>query len=472
MVADSINYTKILPLAVESRSRRRAFLPENGQRFVSDGNNVIRIPVSASSLLDTKHSYLKVILDNQTGQGMGLDFGGGSGLIQRLRILQGGTVLSDVQNYNKLVSAILLPAQTDTSRLATRSITECQRYLNSATGGGAGEELDPSTNAETTGASPATPTPAHDTIANGTTATLCFPIVNGLLGSTQDKLVPLQLINSSPIVIEITLADVLDVGVFTAAPTGYEIQSIQYLASLVDVGPEVDEHLRQVQAMTGGRLILNGTDYTNYVGSLNTGASGMQSLDIPCRRKSIKDLLFVGASNTFAGVALQRDRYNLSYGGHMNLDEFSVKVGQKLYPPTPISCQFTAANGQARSQAMEELAKCFGQVGSVFGQGVLTRINYLSTIGTNGDMPIESAGGAAMVPFKFGPLGLNLEAFGPDGKGGRAIESGVDTATQHKPMTLQLKLLNAIAETINVNMYAVYDTLYHIDQVGNIRVSM
>jgi len=472
MVADSINYTKILPLAVESRSRRRQFLPDNGQRFVSSGNNIIRIPISASSLLDTKHSYLKFTLDNTTGQGLGLDFGGGSGLIQRLRILQGGTVCSDVQNYNKLVSAILLPAQSDTSRTATRSITDGQRFLSSAAGGAGGAGLDASTNAEITGASPATPTNAHDAVPAGGNCVLCVPLVNGLLGSTQDKLVPLQLLNSSPLVIEITLAPVLDIGVFTAAPGGYEVFNISYVASLVDVGPEVDQHLRQVQALSGGRLIMNGTDYTNYVGNITANATGIQSLDIPCRRKSIKDILWVGCSNTFAGVALQEDRYNLSYGGHLNLREYSVKVGNTLYPPTPVDCDFQLGNGNARSEAMEELAKCFGQVSSVHGQGVLRRQNYLATVGLNGGMQIESAGGAVMRTYRFGPMGLSLESFGPDGKGGRAIESGVDTASQHKPMTLQLNLLSAATEQLIVQIYSVYDTLYYIDQVGNLRVSM
>ena len=121
---------------------------------------------------------------------------------------------------------------------------------------------------------------------------------------------------------------------------------------------------------------------------------------------------------------------------------------------------------------MEELAKCFGQVSSVHGQGSLTRVNYLSTNGNNAGMAIESAGGAITRTLHFGPMGLSLESFGPDGKGGRAIESGIDTASQSKPMTLQLNIATALAEPVNVDIFCVYDTLYYIDQVGNLRVSM
>ena len=57
-VPDSIDYGAILPMAVESRVRRRGFVPSNGASFVSTNNNIIEIPVSASAFLDTKHSFL------------------------------------------------------------------------------------------------------------------------------------------------------------------------------------------------------------------------------------------------------------------------------------------------------------------------------------------------------------------------------------------------------------------------------
>ena len=55
----TLDYTDVLPLAVESRARRRTFFPVNGQKFVSNGANIIRIDLSADALLDTQHSYLR-----------------------------------------------------------------------------------------------------------------------------------------------------------------------------------------------------------------------------------------------------------------------------------------------------------------------------------------------------------------------------------------------------------------------------
>ena len=58
-----VNYDNVLPLAIESRSNRREFLPVNGQRFSNDGGStIVRIDVNADSMLDATHSYLDYML--------------------------------------------------------------------------------------------------------------------------------------------------------------------------------------------------------------------------------------------------------------------------------------------------------------------------------------------------------------------------------------------------------------------------
>ena len=49
-----VNYDNILPLAIESRSNRREFLPVNGQNFSNTtGATIARIDVNADSMLDS-----------------------------------------------------------------------------------------------------------------------------------------------------------------------------------------------------------------------------------------------------------------------------------------------------------------------------------------------------------------------------------------------------------------------------------
>ena len=476
-IPQSIDYTSILPMAVESRARRRGFVPSNGASFVSNQNNIIEIPVSASAFLDTKHSFLRMNFLNTTGQTFGVDYGGGHGLISRLRILQAGTVLSDCREYGRLMSSIILPCAANQTNLATRSIKEGQRFANSAVAGGAGVLAPAAGATDVTGATVNTPTNANDSTcaaAAGSNYVFSIPLMNGLLGTTQDKLIPLFLLNNAPVVIEITLAASLDVGVYGGGPGAYTIDNVRYMAALVETGPEVEDQIRMVQAGSGGRLVLNGVDYTHHPGNIPANVFGRVMLDIPVRKKSIKSVLFVGAGADYAGgAAAQNNRFNLSYGGTMSMSEYQLSVGSRRIPEVPIGFQ-AIGTGSADFKApyFSELAKCFGETGSAHGLGVQSRINNSNQNGSAAFMAVPSAGGAALVSHVFCPYGIDCEAFQPDGKGGGALESGVDTATTSQPFALNLDIGSPLASPITVDMYVVHDSLYFIDTVGNLRVAL
>jgi len=469
----SVDYTKILPLAVESRSRRRSFFPVNGQSFVDNANNIIRIDVSASAFLDTRHSYLRFRLTNNSGQAMGFDFGGGHGIIRRMRIEQAGTILSDCNHYNKLMSSIILPSQSGFDGLAHRSLTEGQRFANNGTNNNSAQPLPA---ADVSGAVASTASNTNALVAAGGTYTFSIPLMNGLLGTTQSKMVPLQLLSSSPLTIEIELAPLLDIGVYAvAAPvagTSYTIDNVRYIAQLVEVGPEVDAQLRMVQEMSGGKLVLNGTDYTHFNGNIPAGATGNQVINVPARRKSLKSLFFVGASTTYAaagaGGAEHGFVYNLSYGGNFNLASYQLKIGSVLYPPTPVDCQFQGGAAFDRGEAIAELSKCLGVLGSAHGTGVLQTTNTYVADCDVANMAIPVAVGAnPPSTLQFSPFGMDLESFQRT-----AIESGVNTADASLPISLILNIGGANAEAINVDAYVSYDSLYFIDETGTIRVSM
>ena len=104
----TLDYTDVLPLAVESRSRRRTFFPVNGSTFNSGGANIIRIDLSADALLDTQHSYLRFDFTPNT-RSCGFDTAGGHAFIRRIRVEQSGTILEDINAYNRLMGGVVLP---------------------------------------------------------------------------------------------------------------------------------------------------------------------------------------------------------------------------------------------------------------------------------------------------------------------------------------------------------------------------
>lgn len=454
----SIDYTKILPIAAGNpRAMRRTFLPVNGQSFTAAGNNIVRIEISADQFWDPLHSYLR--FNVTTGaQTSGVDFGGGHGFLRRVRLEQAGSVIMDCNRYDRLLAGILLPSQGGVDSLAHRSLTEMITYGNSVAAAGLNT---PAAAGVATGGYLTAITSSPTQVAAGATINFCIPIVGGLF--SQDKLVPLQLLGSSPLTIELELAPAADAMVSAAGGnTDYSMSNIRYIASLVDVSPDVDAQVRMVQEMSGGHIVLNSTDYTHFNGNIPANALGQQAINVPARRKSMKSLLWVGASQT----GLNFVNYRGSFGGSLNLNSFYAKIGSINYPATPVEANFNV-NGpggvdlNGRGEALMELSKCFGTTGSVIGTGCLNRLNYAVLPGTAANGQI-----AASVPFKFCPMGLDLEAFQRT-----AIESGVNTADRSTPITLVLDVGVAIGEALNIDAYVAFDSLYYIDSSGIISVS-
>jgi hypothetical protein len=473
------NYMEHLPLAIPATAKRRNYFPVNGQSFTSTGNNIIRIDISGDSFLDTKTSYLSFRFNNTTGQACGFDFGNGYSFIRRLRIEQAGNVLTDTNSYGRLMSSILLPCQGDRDNLKSRSITENARFNNDKANGNA-TAATPA--ADLSGASVTTPAHGAGLIVNnavappgvptaGSTATFTIPLVNGILGVNQDKMVPLQLLGSSPITIEIELAPALDIGVFAGVPVAYTIDTVRYVASLVETPPMVDEQLRLVQAESGGAIMLSGIDYTHFQGTISAAATGQQNINVPARRRSIKSILWAGASQTFvAGGALAQDlRYNLSFGGNFNMTEYSVRVGSVQYPAEPVQCNYGLAAGPAgvRSEHVTELEKCFGTLGSTVGLGSLCASNFATVDCDVQRMTTVVAPGAADATHIFCPFGIDMESF----QRVTAGHDGVNTADRATPITLQLTIGAAAVEAVTIDAYVVYDSLFYIDSSGSIRVS-
>ena len=84
-------------------------------------------------------------------------------------------------------------------------------------------------------------------------------------------------------------------------------------------------------------------------------------------------------------------------------------------------------------------------------------------------MPVAVAAGALMGTHRFAPFGIDLEAFQRT-----AIESGVNTADRSLPISLVVDIgaLGVGMEAIQVDAFVAFDSLYYIDSVGNISVSL
>ena len=468
----TIDYTDVLPLAVESKSRRRTFFPTNGQAFTDNTNNIIRVDISADALLDTQHSYLR-FTTTFNAQTAGIDFAGGHSFIRRLRVEQSGTILEDIQNYNKLMGGIVLPCQCGSDYLKERQITEGvgqnsragtvalfqtpQAVNLTAVGAGANDALGVRSGAAMT----MNNNNILSQIAAGGSYDFCIPLTSGIFNN--EKLIPLMLM-SAPLTIEIELAPHAQACVAAAGAT-YTIDNVRYIANLVEVGQDVAQQLRMVQEMSGGVLTLAGQTYRHFSGQTTGGAESV--INIPARVKSMKSIFFYSKGAAADAVA----NFDLGNGGTMGIQEFQLKIGSVVYPPTPVQCQHRGgaaigASGGQRAEQLMELAKAWGNVGSTKGLGMLQGLNYGTTIETE-------AVGAAVGGFlsgggqyRFCPFGLDLEAFQRV-----AIESGVNTADRSLPISLILSHNGAqVAQTLDA--YVLADALFYINSDGSMSVSV
>ena len=526
----TINYSDVLPLAVESRARRRTFFPVNGQTFKSNGANIVRFDLSADALLDTQHSYLRFtckIVDGAATAGM--DFSGGHGLIKRLRVSQSGTILEDINSYNRLMGAVVLPCQSGNDHSAERSITELIRVAggsstttaaqtqNESYVAGALNDIAAITGANTnttdgefatavlgaftgdgtdesaliTAAKAQVATTLSDAIdgaidavstdirtkVNGMTSaralaatfdgkkhnldtqminatgyTICIPLNSGIFNN--EKLIPLMLL-SAPLSFELELAPSAEPFCYSAAGSNFEISNVRYIANLIEVGGDVAQQLRMVQEASGGVLTLAGQTYSHFTGDMTAGSSGDQIINVPARMKSMKSLFF--ASHPDGGTS-QTGEYTISYGGNMKLKNYQLKIGSVVYPPTPVQANFTDDNGGAlKGEALMELAKAWGNVGSTKGIGQLNQ----NTLYVN-----EKDAGGSDTEYRFSPFGLDLEAFQRV-----AIESGVNTADRALPISLVLDV-NALTANTNIDAFVLGDALFYINADGTMSVSV
>ena len=157
----------------------------------------------------------------------------------------------------------------------------------------------------------------------------------------------------------------------------------------------------------------------------------------------------------------------------MTLVDYQIKIGSVVYPPTPVDCQFQGNNGVSsftRGEALSELSKCFGSVSSAHGTGSLSTLNYALNQGNVATIPQDAGAGAPIVSYQFAPFAMDLESFQRT-----ALEAGVNTADRSLPISLMLNIGGgavAANEQFNIDCYVAFDSLYFIDAVGNIRVSM
>ena len=506
----SVDYLDTLPKGVPSERKRRKFYPANGTQYQLGGSIIIEVS-DPRHFLDVTNSYLNFTMQNTSGQTLGLDYGGGSVFIRNLRLQQAGNTIMNIENYNRLVCAVIQPAVNPVHMSAQKSITDNTIFASSIAG--VPDAVNTVVGSDFAGS---TYNP-DDNMADGDTQTFSVPLIGGLF--SQSKLIPLPLLRE-PIQIVIDLETNGErIGCFGAAPvaaTFFTLSNVTYTAELIDVPRDVLGYLRTVQEQNGGSLLVQAQSYAHTTGLLPAGSTGEQIVNIPIRRKSIKSILFVGQGNVastttaFSDVAQmvpcgEFSVYNLSQSANFLLNNYQIKAGSMVFPPTPVNgpggrgdvggevSVATLPDAQfARGEALTEVSKAFGHLGTAMGQGLLSvltygpfklndNVNADQEVVPGADFVFVLAGGGGdngavrlrdVVPFaamECTPFALDMEAFQNE-----AVNSGIDTETLSLDMNMVLNIANgtgAQLEQVNLDFWTWHDVIYYFNSDGTITFS-
>lgn len=493
-------YEQQLPLAIESTSQRRIFFPEGGSTYGPSGGgnnpNIVRIPINADDLLDPTESYLQFKFTNNSGDTMVPDIG--VPFIRRLRIESGGTTLEDINEYGTLY-ANLVACQASQGGYTEATITTSGLTSINGTGTNAGntyaqtdgavatavlgafsgdgsnesvlitnakaaattvirDAVRAGGNAQTVNVALGGNHPPNTTIADNGSVFYNIPLVSALLNSA--KYLPLVFMNGG-LTLEIEFDIANSAGSFAAAAGNFQIDNVRYMAHMITLQRDFYDKLRMVMEGSGGVLQLSGTTYRHFQSTYANATSA--TLPLPAKVKSMKGLLFVEKNSANIG---DKDRFYISNSLINGTNEYQLRVGSMVYPPTSIKVDNTGAANVVsnKGEAYQELRKLFGTLGDYTHGGVL--LNNSTFLSGRPDNANAISGGGGTVGALLNPKGLSLESF----KGN--LESGINSADKNLSMSLELRRSGGPANTTRVDMFAMCDAIFYVNLDGSVSSSV
>ena len=318
---DSLSF-KLRPGASYVTDRRSVtYFPQGGNQYSSNGVRVIKIGLNGDQWLDpstVKLFYnIKNTTDLTTNSDLAPAVGGAWGFFRRLRVMCGGQIVEDIDNYNRLHEMVHIMKPKE------------RRINDMVEGWGVYENIN--TTSEGAEDSPSR-------LPKGETQTLCFTPLSGLL--SQDKFLPIRY---CPIQLEFELvgnaSDAVQGAVSTDAKSeSFMIEEVQLKCDLVQLDNSLDNEYAS-HLLSGKSLPINFSTFTcssQVLTSMDTSVNIQRSFT---RLKSVIVSLFRNNTNPqFQGKEVNyfwHPMGSIKYDRSKEL-EFQMQIGSKLFPEYPI----------------------------------------------------------------------------------------------------------------------------------------
>jgi hypothetical protein len=400
-----------------ARNYQSQIQPQNGLSYNAGETIIVNVPTSPNIVMSGADTVLKCTLNfsNAAVSTANLDRGGIAGVIQRVRIFHGSTLLSDVDNYGNL-SALMVTLQQSSDTVAGKM------QILQGCGSHSGENL------------------LNAADAGDHNFEYAFPLMSIL--TMTNSYVPLFALSGSSLRLEIQL--VSSISKFITSTTALGAHSTKSLLSDVELVCNFmeisDSGMAIIKNASGGVVQWVVSDFRNYGYNATLQTSETQlSVPIPSKFNSLKSLFWSFRQNS-AGIAARYPNESCKFG----LKEYSLRIGSQTMPTKAPS---------STSQFFSELLRSIGCVSDVNHETNFSKANY------SADVPVAyavlDADGNAVSSKSF-YAGMDLESYSNCNSDSiySGYNSSVDDIFWNPTFNGQ-----ASATNIRIDTYSMFDSL-------------
>jgi hypothetical protein len=332
-----------------------------------------------------------------------------AGVIQRLRIFHGSTLLTDIDNYGNLVSLLTSLQQSAETVSNKLEVLQGQSYQQ-------GVSLS----------------------ANATTnksIDFSFSLLSIL--SLTNNYVPLFAMTGAPLRLEIQLVSTIpkfmvsDV-VYTNHNAKKLLTKVELICNMMEISESGMDMVRKAAGPVVQWVV---SDYKNYANNVVLGQSETQvSVSIPAKFNSLKSLFWSFRLNS-AGIDARYPHESCKFG----MLEYTTRIGSQVIP---------AKAPNTVPEFFSELIRGIGSVGDTNHQTCIDVDSYSANV------PVAFAGLADKSRTFY--TGLDVESYSNTDMG--SVYSGLNTST-HDIFYMPKFAAQAADLNVRIDTYALFDSL-------------
>jgi hypothetical protein len=293
-------------------------------------------------------------------------------------------------------------------------------------------------------------------------STFCVPIISGVVGTMCSKMLPLSL--ADDIRLEFTLESLPASCVSNTATivSNWSIISWELELAMLELGDDGMNMVEQITPFTQP-IYIHGSSYRHYTSTLAQGVVGSQSLLIPSRFASLRQIVMCPRRNTEATSALGN---SISSRINPNIDSYAFRCGSLMVPQKQVFLRnYNTTLGYAEG-FMETLRSQHSNADSTFAPSI-TRAQYGvgETVDISGSIPVATT----TIGNSYGNAFAIAQEFESISNRSDCILSGTNT------LNLQLFHDFTIGSAVStsgytIDYYALYDHIIVLDPTGLLSV--